>query len=130
MKKPRRAKLYPEPGFGSHVKVVVWPTKKAMLEHGAKLRGDCVTTRTGNLPRETQAFCWQTPGRRLCFSEVHFWKKSFIPSVIAHELLHATLIFARRTRFDFSRLDELSAYEEKLTSVIQYMVEQLETVLG
>lgn len=113
-----RFRLYPESRRGLYVAVHVWPTAKAMRrKYGGRrevrVDGYCspyVRQRVDASGR------WRTMP---VVADVHFHRKRLSMEVVTHELFHATLAWARRVRFDFSRLSDganpINADEERLT---------------
>lgn len=110
-------RIYPKGRTGLYVRVVIWPTRKALVAHvrseGLKIprggAGACTITRHGKRP---------TP----CIAEVHFCERQLDLESVAHEFLHATFAWARRVRFPFASLTTRDADEEPLSQAHGKMV--------
>lgn len=118
--KPVKFRLYPEKQSRLHALVYVWPTRKEMLEAwrarnyrraGRTCQGFCS-------PVEVWDFRKGTGRKQPLFAEVHVWRGKLTMAVVTHEMFHAAIAWARRVRFNFSRLhaeDSINDDEERLT---------------
>lgn len=125
---PVKFRLYPEPriaGSGTratnrlYVLVKVWPTARAMRAY-ARRSGDA-----DSAGRNVHGYCANyriidyrkaKPRTKPMFAEVNMYRGKLTMECIAHELLHATIQWARRVKFDFWRLDatdSVNADEER-----------------
>ena len=118
-------RLYPEPGRTLYVRINVHPTKKAMRAHVRGLDGEGISRPSGT---DRHAAGFSTPWHVLyispkrcrrdpCIAEVNLCRTELTMRIVTHELLHATMEWARRIRFPFSRLgddDQVNEEEERI----------------
>jgi len=128
-------RLYPEPDRTLYVRVRVHPTLKAMHERSRELTA--AGTHEHRAPmRHVRGFCteWNVvkctkkrARRHPCIAEVNFAGRYCTMEIVTHELLHATMAWARRVGFEFSRLgddDHVNAEEERIAYVHGEMCRQ------
>lgn len=127
--RPWVCRLYPERGSSLYVRVMVWPTKRAMLEY---LNAHHITVHGNRFGNRTEGTCsgherytvWPADSGKArrkspCVAEVNLWRGRLGIGVITHEFFHATMRWGYRVGFDFSALDSLdcSMTEERITYV-------------
>lgn len=124
-----RWRLYPVKGSSLFVAVNIWRTLDELRTHERRGGGW-----TGNL--DTWAFCstyarrkYGPDGRGVMlrdFAEVNFTPDYMGVTIVTHELLHAALGWARRSRFNFDALRRHERYdvteEERLCHVHSKLV--------
>ncbi len=122
MSRPVIFRLYPEPEKGSlYIRVRVWASRAAMhrrVGHGRNWWAICLSNAPG------------TRRRPRMVAQIHVVRSQFCASVMAHELLHAALLWGERVgirlpaaRGGFLRGDRLND-EERLCGAVQEMMER------
>ena len=89
--RPVRFRVYPERRSRLYFGVVVWPTLKSMRVATATSRSRGATMRW-----ETLSFRKGTQRKDPIMGEIHLSKRHLTMEVLTHELMHATLTWARR----------------------------------
>jgi hypothetical protein len=99
-------RLYPEARRGLYITVMVWPSLRA-LRRATRRLGDSQW-------RTTAGYCYsydrfrirprRKPRRLLDFATVHLARERLTMRVVSHELMHATLAWARRVGFNLAGL--------------------------
>ena len=125
--RPWVCRLHPVRGSSLYVRVMVWPTKRAMLdylnEHHHTIHGNGFGTRTQAACGGYEGYHYRTDRnarrRSPCVAEVSFWRGKLGIGVIAHEFFHATMRWGHRRGWDFSALDTggCSMMEERFAYV-------------
>jgi hypothetical protein len=119
---PVRIRVYPERGSTLHARVLIWPTKKAMLEHRRKAWG--LKDRCEAFPQVGE---WRR-GKGLKraaaqLAEVNFSARHLHVEAITHELAHVAFEWARRTGTLPTSLDrdQHTEREERYCTALGFM---------
>lgn len=128
----KRFRVYPKAGSSLYVRVVLFPSAKAMLEAISEERfapapSDAKDARPAATTREWSVWRVRADGtskRHPCVAEIRLRTDRLGSSIISHEALHATFAWARRIGFDFGRLmiDPVNADEEALSYIHSNLV--------